>query len=135
MLGLPVHFTVFATGTNMRMAKSDFYPNDGYHQPGCKSIASGRYLLTSIRTAIPCFKLSYNILLGKLELTLSWWRPLLYRNRSIDLQSRFVGFYMIRTSTTKVKVEPGVTGKASNNQPNYYINNELPLGWFSLSAR
>lgn len=71
VLGLPVHFTVFATGTNMRMAKSDFYPNDGYHQPGCKSIASGRYLLTSIRTAIPCFKLSYNILLGKLELTLS----------------------------------------------------------------
>ena len=58
VLGLPVHFTVFATGTNMRMAKSDFYPNDGYHQPGCKRITFGKYLLIRmcIQTAMPCFK-------------------------------------------------------------------------------
>ena len=64
--------TLFSLGTNMRMAKSDFYPNDGYDQPGCKTNFNffGKYLLilTFIWNFIPCFESAYKLLLRKLEL-------------------------------------------------------------------
>ena len=55
VIGLPVHVTVFAIGTNMRMAKSDFYANDGYHQPGCKSITFGTYLLQHVSSRLTTY--------------------------------------------------------------------------------
>ena len=37
-----------------------------------------------------------------MKLTLSWWRPLSYKNQSIDLQSKSMdGFYMITDSVIK----------------------------------
>lgn len=41
LLGLEIKGTLFGIGTNMRMAKSDFYPNDGFYQPGCKNVTVG----------------------------------------------------------------------------------------------
>lgn len=35
---------LFKLGTNMRLGDSDFYPNDGYTQPGCKKITLRKYL-------------------------------------------------------------------------------------------
>ena len=60
----------FFLGTNKRMAKSDFYPNDGYEQPGCAKITIGTYflILTFIWNVIPCFKPTYKFLLRKLDL-------------------------------------------------------------------
>ena len=41
---IPIPTVLFKLGTNKRLGDSDFYPNDGYHQPGCKSITLGEYL-------------------------------------------------------------------------------------------
>ena len=35
---------LFKPGTKRRLGDSDFYPNDGYDQPGCKKISIGKYL-------------------------------------------------------------------------------------------
>lgn len=35
---------IFSLGTNKRMGDSDFYPNDGYNQPGCELLSLGEYL-------------------------------------------------------------------------------------------
>ena len=42
---IPIPAVLFKLGTNKRLGDSDFYPNDGYHQPGCKKITLGKYLL------------------------------------------------------------------------------------------
>lgn len=35
---------LFKLGTNMRLGDSDFYPNDGFYQPGCNPPSFCKYL-------------------------------------------------------------------------------------------
>ena len=42
---LPIPNVLFKLGTNMRLGDSDFYPNDGYYQPGCNPPDFCKYLL------------------------------------------------------------------------------------------
>lgn len=42
---IPIPAVLFKLGTNKRLGDSDFYPNDGYHQSGCKKITLGKHLL------------------------------------------------------------------------------------------
>ena len=56
-----------------------------------------KYMITSTNTFNQGFPISKN---NKNHLTLSWRRPISYRNQSIDLRSKF-GFYMISASVMK----------------------------------